>query len=541
MPLPRSAPIERLRFPWGWLAATLGVVLLRALPNVRFPIGRDQATYCLISQGLLNGQQLYRDLWDNKPPGVFFAYAPIVKLFGPVMWAVGVADILLLLLFSFLLFHFAYRHLGAPAAALGTVASAAAHCSSGYVHAAQPESVLLVFVFAAYALLASDHPRDARRILAAGAMLAAAFWSKYNAIAFFPWVAFGPHLDYTPLDRVRRRFGLKIPGRDLAIRMVLLAAGVAALSAIVLAFFWVSGAWAAFKEAQFDVLPRYGAMSLDRPRFGAWAVGELSRQLGPWNEGVVAVALVVAWQQRELARVVPVVLGLASGLAVAILPGRFHSYYFEVVTPFFALCWGYVAVKIYQGFVGAREYLARRGWSWARALCWLVLANLVYALVLLEAVNAARDYRALATWVKSPRLSYVDYFPQHSLEKLASQLLVIDFLQAHSSPSDQVFVWGTAPLINYLGARKSPSRFVSNLALISPWGPDRWRGELVSGLEARPPRFIVVARHDAIPTVSHTWRDSEQFLQVYPALAALILSRYERCISFRDFDVYRRK
>ncbi len=44
------------------LAVVLIFVFIRALPNISYPIGRDQATYCVISQGLLHGQQLYRDL-----------------------------------------------------------------------------------------------------------------------------------------------------------------------------------------------------------------------------------------------------------------------------------------------------------------------------------------------------------------------------------------------------------------------------------------------------------------------------------------------
>src|ERR1019366_3132286 len=92
--------------PWAWRVGALGLVFLRALPHLRFPLGRDQATYCQIAQQLLHGQLLYRDLWDNKPPGIFFLYAPFVKLSGPVMWCVGAMDVVWLLLFSYCLFRF---------------------------------------------------------------------------------------------------------------------------------------------------------------------------------------------------------------------------------------------------------------------------------------------------------------------------------------------------------------------------------------------------------------------------------------------------
>lgn len=89
----------------AWLYGTLGLVFLRAFPNLRYPLGRDQATACVIGQELLHRQVLDRDLGDNKPPGIFYVYAGIVKLFGPVMWSVSVVDILWLLVISFCIFR----------------------------------------------------------------------------------------------------------------------------------------------------------------------------------------------------------------------------------------------------------------------------------------------------------------------------------------------------------------------------------------------------------------------------------------------------
>lgn len=177
--MPMAAPNseDRPPFPWRWFAATLGIVVLRALPNLRFPIGRDQATCCVIAQRMVEGLHLYRDLLDNRPPGIFFLYAPFVKLLGPVMWVAGMADIFVVLFVSGLLFWFAHRHLGTPAAVIGTVAAASFHCSAGYINAAQPDGLLLVFIFAACALLALDRPAIRLHTFAAGVMLAAAWKS----------------------------------------------------------------------------------------------------------------------------------------------------------------------------------------------------------------------------------------------------------------------------------------------------------------------------------------------------------------------------
>ena len=540
MSSPAQNPADRPRFPWVWFAVTFGAVIVRAIPNLRFPIGRDQATCCVIAQRMLEGQHLYRELWDNRPPGIFLLYAPFVKLLGPVMWVAALADILVVLALSCLLFRFAYRHVGAPAAAIGTLVAASFHCSAGYINAAQPDGLLLVFILAACALLTLDERGFRLRTFVAGTMLAAAFWVKYNAVAFFPFVVLAAYVDWKALDAPSPRLALRLPMRDLLVRAAILAAGFASLTALVLMNLSLSGSWGAFREAQFDVLLRYGATSLEH-RPGLWALGELYRHVGPWNHAAVAVALLAAWTQRELGRVTPVALGFAVGLAAILLPGRLHSYYVELLYPFYGLCWGYLAVQVFRGFQYAQAFFARRGFRLARAVSWLAIANLAFALLFTEALNMARDFNAFAAWVRNPSGSYAEYFPQHSLDKFSDQLKVIGYLRANSRADDQVFVWGTAPLIFFLSERTSPSRFVSNLALISPWGPGHWREELVRDLDRRSPLFIVVARRDAIPTVSNSYLDSEQMLEFYPSLAGLISSRYERAARFRGFDIYRRK
>jgi hypothetical protein len=221
--------------------------------------------------------------------------------------------------------------------------------------------------------------------------------------------------------------------------------------------------------------------------------------------------------------------------------GRFHFYYFEACYPFLAMFWGYVCVKVYQAFRFGLALVRQRGWRLAQVVLWILLANLALTLLPEESVRLAQNYKLLAFWRRNPELSYAEYWWQFPLDKFHDQMRVIDYLKEDSRPGDQVYVWGTAPLINFLTGRRSPSRFVSNLALISAWGPDRWRQELVRDLVRSRPRFIVVARHDEVSMISDTWRDSEEYLQVYPALSRLLRKEYRPVENFPDFEVYRLK
>jgi Dolichyl-phosphate-mannose-protein mannosyltransferase len=526
----------------AWFLAGLVVVFLRALPNLRYPIGRDQATYCVIGQGLLHGQLLYRDLWDNKPPGIFFIYALIVKVFGPVMWCVGAVDILWLLVISCCIFYFARRYMGTPAAALAMVFNAVRHCRQGYIHAAQPETFLMLCVFAAYFLLLPGKARSVSRLLAAGLILGAGVWLKYNAVAFFPFVGLVPFLDVRDLDQGRGHVRLAIPWRDWLTRMLMVGTGFVFAILGVLAYFRVSGAWPALMEVQFEVLPRYGAMvfhwNLD---YFLWAIRQSQNHLGFWTEIMAALALLIGWRCREMAVVAPALLLGFVGYIAAAMQGRFHPYYFETCYPFFSMFWGYVCVKTYEGFKYLRQLFARKRWALARALLWVVLAALGISLFPEESVRVAQHYRFLEDWWRNPEMSYIVYWWQLPLEKLSEQLRVINYLKENSSPNDEVYVWGTAPLINFLSQRENPSRFVSNLALISTWGPPRWRQELVHTLETKRPRYIVVARHDSIPSVSYTLMDSEEYIQVYPALRDLLNRQYQVAVNFWEFEIYQRK
>jgi len=528
------------RHSLAWLFASLGLVFLRALPNIRYPLGRDQATYCEIARGLLQGRILYPDLWDIKPPGIYYIYAVIVKLFGPVMWSVGVVDVVWLLAISLCIFHFARRYVGVPAAAIAVVLNAMWHCSWGYVNAAQAETFIVLLVFLAYFILTSAQRENRRGNFAAGLICGAAFWVKYNAATFFPILAFLPYLDFSRMDEHPLRLRLEIPWSRWIGRTAVFFAGFLLMVAAVLIYFWGVGGWPALQEDHFAVLPDYGFMLVHRMRhYPVFALTMIRLHLGVWPVAAFAAAVVIAWRQREMRFIAPVAMMAAAGFACTASQPRFSSYSFETAYPFFAMLWGYVIVKLYEGFVSLRGFFVRRRWRVANLLLWLVAAEVVYYPLPGYCFQISEEYKELAGWMHDPHGSYQQYPFQLYHEKLHDQMAIIDYLQKNSAPGDGVYVLGTAALINFLTERPNPSRFVTDHAIISPWGPERWRQDLVAELNRTPPRFIVVERHDAIPIVTLTYDDSEQWLKKYPPLASFVGSHYESVKNLYDFEVYR--
>ena len=537
-----SQPAGATRHSRAWLLAALTVVAIRALPNISYPIARDQAVYCVIGQGLLEGKHLYLDFWDNRSPGLAYIYAVIVKLCGAEMWCVGLVDILWLLAISYLVFRFTERYLGPGAAAVAVVVNASWHVWAGYRQAAQAEPLLMVFVFAAFFLMAGEGRWPRLRHFLAGLVFGVAFWTKYNSLAFLPLVALVPYLNAGSLDAEPRCVSLLIPWRRWLANFMIFAVGCGTVVGSVLIYFWGVGSWAAFVEDQFVVLPRYVAMALERtPHYWLYAVNQTIALLGPWTEAAVAVALLVAWKLRDLKRLAPIVVAVALGYASLAVQVRFHAYAFETCNPFFAMIWGYLGLKTYQGFRALAHSFATRGWRVARVLAWVVFANLAVWPVPEQVLNVAAQYRALATWWREPEAFYAAYPWPVPISHLPDQMRVISYLRQNVKAGDGVFVWGSEPLIYFLTGTRQPTRFVLNLPLVSPWSPPAWRDEVVRDLKKSPPRFLVVARDDALLYIAyHRW-DSEEFLKVYPELATFISDWYEPVEHLRNFEIYGRR
>ncbi len=537
-----SAGFVNSRNPRIWMIAALAAVIILSLPNLQYPIGRDQATYCVIAESLLKGKLLYRDLWDNKPPGIFYLYVPIVKILGRVTWLVGALDLVCVVAAGISTFCFCARYLGPWAGAVAALLYAYWHDSNGYINAAQPEVFLVLFVFAAFFLLTRRDHQPIWRSLTAGLALGVAFWIKYNALAFLPLIAFLPYLDTGGLGSPSPRLALDIPCRAWFARTAALLGGLVATITGVLGWFRLSGAWPAMKEVQFEVLPRYGTMVIQRtPHYFLWAMGQVNFTLGNWPEAGVALALLLAWRCRDLHRTAPVFIAALLGFLVTASQARFNSYSFETFLPFLAMLWAYVAVKVFEGFRAISRGLAGRGWTAARVGVWLVFINCMYFPLPAPAMQQVERYQGFEKWWRSPQKSYQRYWWSLGIEHLDGEFQVVRYLKGRSASGDEVYVWGTAPLIYFLSGHECPSRFVSNLGLISEWTPPAWRDELVETLKAEQPRYIIVERRDAIPAVSGITLDSQEYLVRYSSLHRLINNRYQRVKTFRNFVVYSRR
>ena len=532
---------ERSRTNAIWIATAFALVLIYALPIITFPPGRDQGTYLQIGQSLLQGKHLYIDLWDNKPPGIFYIYAGIAKLFGRVMWSVAVADILLLLSISYLLFQFAEGYLGRIGAAIAVIIHAGWHCGMLYYWVAQPETFQTAAVLACFLLLKNEKSWKLR-CFTAGIVCGVGFWLKYNFVGFFPLLLFLPFLDNEAFDQQPPRFRLSLPWRNWLARIAIAGSGFMLLFVIVMVTIVLTGGWPAMREAQFQVLPRYAAMAISEdPHYLLSSFFKTRAGLLPDTLFVTLFALVIGWLSRDLKRLLPIFIAAMMALGTTVMQVRFHNYYFQVCYPFFATVWAYAGLKLYEGTRSFAIKFKAQNRRLAAVLVWIVFANLAFWPVPAQGYELYTRYGEFLEWRNNPEFFYAHYPGHLWIELLNGQLDVVHYIQKNTRAGDPIYVWGSNSLIYFLSDRQSPTRFVLNLGVVAKWGEPSWKQEIMSNIQSAKPILIIVTKGDALPPITYEPTDSEHYLHTkFADLDNYIRQNYKEAERFDGFVVYKR-
>ena len=148
-------------------------------------------------------------------------------------------------------------------------------------------------------------------------------------------------MDWSHFDDRPRRVRLTVAWRVWLERTFIIAVAFLGVSSAILIYFWSAGSLSALKDVQFEVLPRYGSMFLERmPHYYFYAYTLTRLHLGAWTEVAFGLALLVAWWRRQLHVVAPILVMAVAAVLSTASQVRYSSYTFETAYPFFAMLWG---------------------------------------------------------------------------------------------------------------------------------------------------------------------------------------------------------
>jgi hypothetical protein len=528
-----------VRDPDAWLrfAAWL-VVVFSAVQIAAFSFGRDQGIYALIADGLLKGQLPYRDLWDFKPPGIYFVYGLAQAVFGKSMLSIRLFEIAGLVGMTFAFgrlgnVFFENRTIGY----VGGAVAALIHAQLDFWHTGQPETFggfLTVF-----ALVATTHEfKRQRRYLGwllVGALFGAAAMLK-------PPLGGGALVCAAYLAKKEQ---LAQQRRSAAIWPVLtLALSALLMVAVCAAWFGLRGGWPALWWTLGEFTPGYTSLGWEGQRAPGMLYHATEEAFFKFSAlsafGVIAAATMSPIHGREREALFLLLGVIALHITGIAMQGKFFPYHYAATLPLIAFMAGLGYYKL-----------------WRRCLAGGAGAIVAYA-AFLVAVTAMRDAaRDLPQgfWERAQaRMAYVfRRAPYENREALDRDLYyVADYnldadravaleVRSRTRSEDPIFIWGFEPVIYWLADRRPSSRFIYNVPQRTQWERDYARRELMRELRQRPPEVFVVQRNDVFPAVTGQVSDSKNDLLSFPELLLWVDEQYEKVQEIEDFELYERR
>jgi len=451
------------------------------------PFTRDQGIYSYMAWCWLGEWWPYQYAFEHKGPWLYLTYAIFLKLSKGANWGPNLADLLARTATVILVFLFALRAFDARKALLASLFAAVpllcvfSSCWWG----GQAETFMMPLAAAA-ALSAFESAKAAgkRAVLFAavsGAALSQLLMFKPSAA----WLVIG--LAGFLAAYHKRRL------RALAAFSLALAAGIGFWSI----YFLGRGIGREF----FEYVILFNWFHLQGHRLPAAALAKMAGKdfriiFGP---GIIILAA-GAWtalRKRTEPAVALALIWLAAALVEIFSQTRFFLYHMLVVIPPAA-----VVMAIGADAAGFRR---ARAWKWAAALAaitWVVISFRFYALT--------QTHYQTAGYLRG-KISYAQYLarfqePGKGLKKdfnAYADAVAANRVRQLTTPGDYVLVFGYEPLINYLAARRAPSRFHSDYPLSFPPKSAlaarmqiKWRDIFLAELKARKPKLVILAHND---------------------------------------------
>ena len=411
------------------LAACALSVLLR-LPFLSVPLTDDEAGYAYVATWLARGLALYRDLWFDRPQGIFLIYSAILALFGEATEAIRLAAGLYNAVTTFFVFLLGRRLVG-PRPAIAAAFFFAIASSSPGIEGFTANGELFMNLPTCAAVLLALH----RRLFLAGCLLAIATIVKPTALpavaAALAVVIVTSPRSWRATHAVRAFAGAALVTTPFIVHGVV--SGPDDFWYAVVGFRTEEHSAFAAGERFFDELRQSGP-HVTWAVFPVWLLTALWIRRGRWRSpgGATLAAL------------------LGGSIVGAALGGYWYWHYFIGLLPAAALMAGEALVRDLLPGLAARATAA------LRRPVRLLRPRLAAAWVLAALLSGGVSLAVNASYVgATPEETGLRLYRRHA--STASRE-VARYLEARTGPDDTVYAAFAGPDVYYMSRRRSASR-----------------------------------------------------------------------------------
>jgi hypothetical protein len=453
-------------------------VLLPYSPSAQSLPSRDSGVFLYAGWRVLNGAVPYLQVWDHKPPVIYYLDALGLWLTPDSTWGVWWVEVASLGLATISAYALLKRLYGLfPAVFISFLWLFSAYYLLAGGNLTTEYAIPFQFVLLWLFYQAENKARYGWYGFGLGAVSALLFFTRQTAIAI-P-IAIGIYLLSNRC--YRREFR-----RLIADAWPILAGGLV-VTGLIAAYFAIKSALPAFWETAFlynfsyvderDTFDRFNALFQGLNQLENVGLAQIAF-LG-WG---AALALLIFKKERiqkeARALICMAMLALPIELWMVSLGGRPRIPYFLVMLPVLAVFAGFTLWLVF-------EALLRDIPNYAGAIL------VVFLVISLGSVFIA-DYSEMAQGFAQP----------------SGDLNIVTYIRGHSAPDDFVLMWGAEATYNFAARRASPTRFVYQTALYN----EKDKGiitEFLQDILTNKPRLIILRADDKLSDFRFGYRDND--------------------------------
>ena len=404
-------------------------VLLPSNPAYSPYTFRDSGVFLYTGWRILNGEIPYVNIWDHKPPIIYYINALGLAISNNSRWGVWVLEFISLYIAVYLGFQLMKRIFGSYAAILGTfiwVFSLTFLIVNGNL----TEEYVLPLQFGALLIFyrSSINSRNRSLYVLIGVLGGLAFFLKQTSIGI--WVAIVTYLFI---------FGIKEKTlKNNIIEVLLICFGGLVIALVVSGYFFAKGAIFEFWESAFVFNFFYSTRQIDGLGERLWKLFDFRNiaQTGILQLALLGITGFIFTINRKAldknsTRLLSVALiALPFEMLLINLPGITYEHYFISILPVLALFSGFL-------FHVLEDWIAK-----SDALKYSKIILIVFTICLLFFY------------------SFRNYYKNSQNLRTRPNETAIQYVIANSDKEDSILVWGAETMVNYFSQRESPTRFV---------------------------------------------------------------------------------
>ncbi len=458
--------IEKLEQKWVSLPLSLLASLFAVLPLnplIMTFASRDSGVFLYIGWRILNGEVPYLDIWDHKPPLIYFIDALGLVIFPNSTWGVWLLEWIFLAIAALLSINLLKKFFGFFPALISLylwlisffISSAGGNLTTEYTI---PFQIAVLYLM----VLAFENNQKLIYYFMVGVVGALAFFIRQNSIGTFIAVIL-----YLFIFSIKQKELKKLLGKYLAV-----AGGFFVVAATIILYFALSSALYDFWDQAFIYNFVYSAERSTTDRFVAlWTGFDWLSQTLISPLALIGFLVCIVWliRQPKLDQVIRALL-VTSLIAFPLeqvlvsIGGRPRIPYYLSLLPIYSIFVAFIVWGVSQNII-SRFPKFRVNYFW------------IFILI------------TIATFQLPLYINFTKEF-----HRRVDSYGVVNYLKNNSNSSDKVLMWGGETVMNFYSKRVSPTRYVYQYALYKEKYADVNKlKEFFNDVIENKPRFIIMA------------------------------------------------